>query len=174
MVTFDTDFLTMMFFPTAKHSLSDAAQRINFLISDLNGSGDQIVVPTPALSEVLIKSGAARDKIVQELTKTPKFIVAPFDTLAAIELSLMSDAAFTRSDKKDGATGTWAKVKFDRQIVAISKVMRVSRIYSDDDDIHAIGKREGLRVLRVSDIAMPSTTAPMFDLRPPNAQAGLK
>src|SRR6267154_1432740 len=57
MVAFDTTFLTLMFIPEAKHSIPDARDRVNFLIADLNGRGEQIIVPTPALSEVFVRCG---------------------------------------------------------------------------------------------------------------------
>ncbi len=167
MVAFDTTFLTLMFIPEAKHPIPGAKERVNFLISDLNGRGEQIIVPTPALSEVLVRSGKARNQIVQELTKSPKFLVAPFDVRAALELSLMSDAAFTSRDKKSGATGTWVKVKFDRQIVAIAKVNGASKIYSEDADVRAIGEREDIAVLKVADIKVPDQSS--FSLTSPDS-----
>lgn len=120
MVGFDTTFLTLMFVPHAKHPIADASARVEFLLADLNGRGDQVLIPTPALSEILIKAGKARNAIIQKLTKNPRFLIAPFDLRAALELSIMTDAAITRSDKRDGSSATWAKVKFDRQIVAIA------------------------------------------------------
>ena len=152
---FDTTFLTLMFVPNAPCEVDGAKERVEFLISDIHGRGDKIIVPTPALSEILIKSGKARNQIIQELTKSPHFLVAPFDVRAALELSLMSDAAFRKKDKKGGATGTWVKVKFDRQIVAIAKVFGASRIYSEDQDLRAIAEREGLSALGVADINLP-------------------
>jgi hypothetical protein len=169
MVEFDTTFLIWMFVPGAKHSLPDAKDRVSFLLSELSARGDQIVVPTPVLSEILIKSGKARNAIIHELSKNPRFLLAPFDTRAAIELSLMSDAAIASGDKKHGAVGTWAKVKFDRQIVAIGKVLRVSCIYSDDGDVHTIGTREGLKVQGLGDIVVPSS-AGTFKLTPPGVK----
>lgn len=62
MVEFDTTFLTLMFVPKAKHPVADAKERIDFLLSDLGGRGDQIVVPTPALSEMLIRSGQSKER----------------------------------------------------------------------------------------------------------------
>lgn len=164
MVAFDTTFLTLMFIPEAKHPIPDAKDRVNFLIADLNGRGEQIIVPTPALSEVLVRSGQARNQIIQELTKSPKFLVAPFDVRAALELSPMSDAAFNSKDKKGGATGTWVKVKFDRQIVAIAKVFGASKIYSEDGDVRAIGVREDIPVFSVADINVPDQSS--FNLTP--------
>ncbi len=167
MVEFDTTFLALMFVPTAKHPITDARDRIEFLLADLNGRGDQIVVPTPALSEILIKSGKARNDIIQELTKNAKWIIAPFDLRAALELSLFTDAAMAKGDKRQGLSATWTKVKFDRQIVAIGKVLRVSCIYSDDTGVQAIGRREGLQVLGIADIQLPAKDSGEFKLTSP-------
>jgi hypothetical protein len=155
MVVFDTTFLTLMFIPGALHSLPDAKERVEFLIKDIHGRGEKVLVPTPALAEILIKSGKARNQILQELIKAAKFEIAPFDLRAALELSLLSDAPFTSKDKRSGATGTWVKVKFDRQIVAIAKVSGASKIYSEDLDVRNIAIREKLAALSVADIKVP-------------------
>ena len=57
LVGFDTTFLALMFIPDAKCAVAQAKERVNFLVSDIHGRGDKIVVPTPALSELLVKSG---------------------------------------------------------------------------------------------------------------------
>jgi hypothetical protein len=46
----------------------------------------------------------------------------------------MTRAAVDAGDKRVGSDATWAKVKFDRQIVAIAQVRRATAIYSDDAD----------------------------------------
>jgi hypothetical protein len=155
MIAFDTTFLTLMFVPGAKHEIANARERIEFLISDVNGAGERILIPTPAFSEILIKSGDARNAIINVLTKSSKFLIAAFDTRCALELSLMSDAAFTRSNKRGGAAGTWTKVKFDRQIVTIAKTFGARAIYSDDDAVRATAAREGLASFGVADIKIP-------------------
>src|SRR5947209_12459583 len=100
LVGFDTTFLALMFIPDAKCAVAQAKERVNFLVSDIHGRGDKIVVPTPALSELLVKSGRARNAIIQELSRSSRFVLAPFDVRAALELSLMTAAAFTRKDKR--------------------------------------------------------------------------
>ena len=60
-----------------------------------------------------------------------------------------------RRDKKGGSKGTWAKVKFDRQIIAIAKVREVSVIYSNDDDIRSFARKEGMKVISVWDLPDP-------------------
>jgi hypothetical protein len=47
------------------------------------------------------------------------------------------------------------KIKFDRQIVAISKVAGASKIYSEDEGLRRVAAREGLTALGVADIQIP-------------------
>jgi hypothetical protein len=157
MIAFDTTFLALMIYPGAKHEIENAKERVEFLISDIHSNGEKIIIPTPAFSELLVRSGNARNDIIQTITRSPKFKLAEFDVRSALELSLMSDAAFTSKDKKAGASGTWVKVKFDRQIVAIAKTFGARVIYSEDGDLLAIAKREGLNALSVCDIKIPTS-----------------
>ena len=77
-----------------------------------------------------------------------------FDERAAIELALMSETTQGEKKRKEQA-GTWAKVKFDRQIVAIAKVNRVKAVYSTDGDVLALALREGLRGFACHDLPIP-------------------
>lgn len=154
---FDSTFLTLLFVPSAPCSTDRGRERIDYLIGDIHGRGGQIVVPAPALSELLIGVGHSRSQILNELTKNPKFIIAPFDIRAAIELALMTEriAKHSKGGKKGDSSGTWAKVKFDRQIVAIAKVYNVTTLYTEDGDIRNIAKAEGMTVKAVADLSLP-------------------
>ena len=46
----------------------------------------------------------------------------PFGTRAAVEAAAAHREAMLAGDKREGSSASWAKVKFDRQIVAIAKV----------------------------------------------------
>ena len=66
-----------------------------------------------------------------------------------------------------GATGPWAKVKYDRQIVAIAKVSGATAIYSDDD-VRTLGGRHGIPVLGLADLPLPAGAAQgLLDLGDP-------
>ena len=157
MDAFDSTFLTFLFVPNARCLVDRAKDRIDDLIGRIHGSGNQIVIPTPALSELLIAVGHSRRDILNLLTKTPKFILAPFDMRAALELALMAESIRTKKGKKKGdAGGTWAKVKFDWQIVAIAKVYSVSTIYSDDPDIHKLATSQNIAVKSVANLPLPT------------------
>src|SRR6202035_3597629 len=92
MEAFDSTFLTLLFVPSARCSIDRGRERIDFLISDIHGRGGRIVIPAPVLGELLIGVGHSRSLILHELTKSPKFIIAPFDTRAALELALIAEA----------------------------------------------------------------------------------
>ena len=63
------------------------------------------------------------------------------------------------SDKRGNVQATWAKVKFDRQIVAIAKVNGASVLYSDDGDVRTFGERSGLTVISTSQLPLPKNQA---------------
>jgi hypothetical protein len=130
--------------------------RIDYLIGSLQGSGKRIVIPSPALAELLIGVGHSPSQILHELTHSPKFLIAPFDTKVALELALLAETTRKRSGKKKGDSGgTWAKVKFDWQIVAIAKTQNVKTIYSEDPDIKKLAVLVDITVKSVADLPLP-------------------
>ena len=58
-----------------------------------------------------------------------------------------------------GDKETWAKVKYDRQIVAIANVCRVEKIYSDDPGLESIAGRVNIPVTGVRDLPFPPEDA---------------
>ncbi|MGD9512122.1 MAG: hypothetical protein AB7X49_26655, partial [Geminicoccaceae bacterium] len=97
--------------------------------------------------------------LVEQLTRSAAFKLAPFDTLAAVEVAEMARTAIAAGDKRAGATGTWAKVKYDRQLVGIAKVARADTLYTDDEDLRKFAESQGLKVLRLADLPLPAETA---------------
>lgn len=155
-VLFDTSTLLLALQPDASPPLDPdtnlplehAKQRVDFLIKTLSKNKTKVVIPAPVLAEVLVHAGDAANDYVQILQTSP-FRVAPFDTRAAIECA---DAISRFGLKAKGKENTRAKVKFDRQIVAIAKVEQVETIYSDDGHIETIAKQFGLKVIRTFEL----------------------
>ena len=71
----------------------------------------------------------------------------------------MSREAAASGNKRGGSNATWAKVKFDRQIIAIAKVNGATTIYSDDDDIEVLGKRAKIDVIGLAQLPLPPQKA---------------
>ena len=134
--------------------------RIDHLVNELEKANSKLIIPAPALGEALVRAGAdASQKIVDELTKWSVFQIAPFDTRAAIEVAAMTRGALARGRKKGSSNATWAKVKYDRQIVAIARVAGATTIYSDDADIRALGAEARIPVKGIADLPLPPENA---------------
>ncbi len=141
--------------------IEKAKERIDHLVKELERDKTKIIVPTPVLSEILVRAGAeASGKIIEHLQKFAVFRIEPFDTRAAIEVAAMTrELLDSRQRKRGTSNSTWTKIKFDRQIVAIAKVHNVTTIYSDDDDIRQIASRAKIKVIGLADLPLPPEDA---------------
>ncbi|MEW5788815.1 MAG: PIN domain-containing protein [Pseudomonadota bacterium] len=153
MVVFDASVLIDLFHPRTP---PERKAKLEHLIADLQRKKVKIVIPTPALSEFLARAGKARDTYHARLSTSATFRITPFDSRAALECALLLDAALTGGDKRAQAK-TWAKAKFDWQIVAIAKVANARTIYSEDGDIARIGQLQGLTVIKTDDLPLPDS-----------------
>lgn len=112
------------------------------------------MVSTPALAEALVRTSAPEARrIVDEINRLAVFRIAAFDARAALEVAAMSREAKKRA--KADAAATWAKLKYDRQIVAIAKVNGAAILYSDDHDLRALARSHGLKVVGLADLPLP-------------------
>ena len=180
MVIFDTTTLLLLIAPVGKvrvvasgdRPVLDARERLDYLITRLAKEKTKIVIPAPSLSEALVSAGAASRAIVDRLARSSAFSIEPFGTRAALEAAIMcKESMATGLGKKGGATGDWQKVKVDRQIVAIGKVIGATTIYSNDGDIRALAPAAGLSMVGLEELPLPPpppkpvlAPAPLFDM----------
>src|SRR5262249_10333410 len=118
-LTLDPDRARKPLDPATLMPLTNANARVDFLISRLEDAGETILIPTPVLSEFLVRAGPNRNDYINKFVSSKNFTIAPFDQRAAIELALLNDPDLI-SGKVLSDTVTWAKLKFDRQVVAIA------------------------------------------------------
>ena len=152
-VAFDATVLVDFF---NRKLTSDRRARIDDLVASLEKSRTKVVIPTPALTEVLIRAGKGREEIHHALTRKSTFEIAPFDVKAAMECSLLLEEAWSRAEKR---AITKTKFKFDWQIVAIAATRQVTTIYSDDGDVAKAAARANIRVVRIDEIALPASAS---------------
>ena len=122
-----------------------------------------MLVPTPALSEVLVKAGDAGPQLIEELNSQVVFKIADFDQRAAVE-SAQINLKLKQSRRQSLSSGSKVKTKFDVQIIAIAKVNDADIVYSQDSDLKSLGDIASIKVLRVEDLPTPPPTqTDMFD-----------
>jgi predicted nucleic acid-binding protein len=135
--------------------VTGAKDRVDFLIETLEENSTRLIVPTPVLSEVMVRAtGQQMQEIQETLDRRAVFQVMPFDTRAAIELALMIRKEKS-GRKRVTRAETRASLRFDRQILAIAKVNGARLIYSDDGPLADAAKRYGLEVVRLEDLELP-------------------
>ena len=167
-VVFDATMLLLMLRPgvgapvdpATGRRVERAEERIAELVGELERARTRIVVPTPALSELLVRAGNVAPRLIERLTTSATFKIVPFDTLAAIEVAEMTRLAIEAGDKRASSGEVWAKIKYDRQLVAIAKVARAHTIYTDDDNLRNFARAQGLAVVRLADLPLPPERAP--------------
>lgn len=165
MVVFDATFAMLLINPDADvpqdpetgAAVTNGKARIEHLISELAKSGESILIPTPALSEVLVGARGNVADLVAELSSGYRLRAAPFDELAAIETALMTEPTFTGTGQLNNETK--AKVKYDLQIIGIAKINQADAIYSDDGRLKAKAETEGIPVIGLPELDLPPADA---------------
>lgn len=155
-VVFDTSVLVFLFEkdasgphdPVTGEPLALCYERVNHLVKELRDAKAKVIIPAPALAELLLKAGEAMQEWLQIIDKAPHITVAPFDMMAALEHAVRMG----ERGKLSGAEKRQAK--FDEQIIAIAAVNRAEIIYSSDGDIKR-GAGQGIRVVDLRELELP-------------------
>ena len=178
MTALDTTALSVLFIPGAKlyragtgTPIKYGKERLEALIERIAKERDTILIPTPVLSELLVCISHDRiPDLLTQLNASIWFRIEAFDSAAAVELAIRTASAIAAGDKRERALAEtpWAKIKFDRQIVAIAIVNGATEIISDDPHVKAVGERWGIKVTSVEDLPIPK------DLIPPPLLAPLE
>jgi len=134
--------------------MADCKARVDHLVATLAKRQDKLVIPTPALAEILAKGGTAGPEWLRLLRQSRHIRLGGFDELAAVECAAMAAKRLASGAR---ATPRW-KPKFDEQIVAIATVENAAVIYSDDSDIAKL-VREGVQVIGIADLPLPPFAA---------------
>ncbi len=174
MVGIDETTLSLMLHPAARPPLDPKTgklvdrveDRIEKLLEDLDADNERIILPTPALCEFLVLAGKDGPAYLDKIREMKTILIRPFDEMAAIELAAIEYEARGKGDKRGGSTSQWAKVKFDRQIVATAKVNGATKLFSDDDDVIKFGAKAGIEVISTWDLPLPLAKQQSLPLDP--------
>jgi predicted nucleic acid-binding protein len=116
---------------------------ISKLIQELSSENAKVIIPTPALAQVLTHAPMKAEAWMRTLNTYSCFQVRPFDDKASFELAQLLG---------ESASGLRDILRFDRQIVAIAKVYGVSVLYADDEQVAQFAEECGIRAKRLKDL----------------------
>jgi len=118
-------------------------EAISNLIRTLSAQNAKVIVPTPALAQVLTHSPNRAQDWMQALNAYSCFQVRPFDDKTSFELAQVLE---------ENAAGLRDILRFDRQIVAIAKVYGASILYADDEQVINFAEKCGIPAKRLKDL----------------------
>lgn len=174
MVAFDNTILSILLFPDAVVNegpdgapVERAQDRVNALLQKIQDAGEQVLIPAPALAEVLATPDCDIDEVLSTLRAAAFIRIGDFDKRAAVELALRLRAAMAAGDLREGVATTKTRMKFDRQIIAIALTNGARILYSDDEGVKRFGERSGLQVVRTSELPPPTIQQNLFEAEPP-------
>ena len=147
--------------PATGKPVEHARERVEYFIASLTAS-DTMIIPTPVLAEALVRAEDGGPGLLEALGGMARVKVRPFGELAAIETAVMTREAIQAGDKRGGSEAAWQKVKVDRQVVAVARVERATRIYADDHNLVAFAKRLGMDAFSTWDLQVPPVVDNLF------------
>ena len=131
MVAFDNTILSVLLFPDAELQegpdatpVERARERVNALVQEIADGGEQVLVPSPALAEVLATPDCDMEEVLSTLRVSAFIRIGDFDQRAAVELAIRLRNAAAAGDIREGSKTTKTKMKFDRQIVCQGRSKR--------------------------------------------------
>lgn len=137
---------------TGKH-VTHCQQRIEGLLEDLDESDVQLVVPTPVLSELLIRAGDRQIEVLAALSNKKPVQMLPFDQAAAVENAQLRRTSLSKKARSESKK----EVSFDLQILAIARVARAKMILSDDVNLRKRARQAGMEVHGIADLGLPES-----------------
>lgn len=149
-------------------------ERTRHFLRDCEKNNIRILLPAPVIAEFLVCSTDCTEELRKLLTLSSTLTAVPFDQRAAYEhAEITREAIASKNGKTMGIPESWQKIKFDRQIVAISKALGAQEIYCADKKLAKHAELCGLSVKSFSDMDLPpEVLAPQFDFTEEGPDAG--
>jgi predicted nucleic acid-binding protein len=140
---------------------SDALQigRLELLLENVGKAKGVIVLPTPAIAELLVLTDDATANWLGVLQKKSAIKIAPFDLKAAVECAMIHRLAMAKGNKRQGVKKgeAYQKIKVDRQIAAIAKLHQSDLLVTDDANLAIVAQSIGLRTSRLEELEAPAS-----------------
>ncbi|MGQ0430502.1 MAG: type II toxin-antitoxin system VapC family toxin [Gammaproteobacteria bacterium] len=176
-VLVDTSVLIYLAYPNASAPLdpkthkpvTHCAERIEGLIEQLDKSDTELVIPTPVLSELLIRAHNRQAEILAAVSQGKSVQLAPFDEMAAVENAALRRRGLSTAARSD----TKKEVSFDLQILAIARVTGCEVVLTDDEDLRKRCETAGIKVWGIADLVLPDASRQIaMTLETPSEEPG--
>ena len=116
--------------PATGQPVRNCKERLDHLPFTLQKENAKIIIPTPALGEVLVKAQQAAPELLRDLTSSKHFRVVSFDAMAAVEYAAMHAARLgspPRTGRKSSSTSRSLPLPEWRMQQSSIRMMETSR-----------------------------------------------
>lgn len=137
--------------------------RLENLLDSVGKAGGRVVLPTPAISELLVRAEAGGAAWLSALQRRSSVLIAPFDVRAAAECAMIHRSAIQKAGKRYGTKPgeAYQKIKVDRQIAAIALVHGADLVVTADENLMTVCAHVGISSKRVEELELPTSAAQM-------------
>ena len=153
-VAFDNTMLSILLNPDDDTDLELAKERAESVVFAMEKARRKILLPAPALAELLTAIGPGAQQYVNIVGRSRLFEVASFDQRCAMELALLNRDTFKFGDQKDGLA-PYQKIKVDRQIIAVCRVHGATELYTDDGGLAKRARLVGITPIALAEVPIP-------------------
>lgn len=163
-VGFDNTMLSILLNPDGKipddpntgAPVIEAKARAEAVVHVVQKQRRRIILPAPALAELLTAIGPDAQQYVNVVSRSRVFEVGNFDARCAAELALLNRDTFKAHDDREKLE-PYQKRKVDRQIIAICKAYGVTELYTDDRGLSSRARMCGITPISICEIAIPDS-----------------
>lgn len=155
MIVVDANFLVLLFDPEALPQVERGADRVHHLIATLTKARETIMIPAPAITELVTSRVDRVDEIVAAVRGYSAFEVQPFDEVIAIETGILIQRWLDTIPQQDRPDGWRVPMKYDAQIAATAVMRNARAICTDDRNYGVWLKGTGISVLKLAKLDLP-------------------
>jgi predicted nucleic acid-binding protein len=155
MIVVDTNFLVLLIDPDSTQNVNRRADRVRHFIDTLAASKEEVMIPAPALAELVAGRVERVEEIVEAVRKLKIFSVQAFDPVIAIETGERIAAVREKTPENERLPGWKVVMKYDAMIAATAIVRGARALYTLDKGFEKYLEGTAVKIYLLDDLPLP-------------------
>lgn len=161
MIVVDANFLVLLLDPNAMPHIDQGHARVTEFI---RACSKEIIIPSPAISEVIAGRLDRVSEIMGIFRKQRIFHIQPFDEVISIETGHIIRRMFDNTPTESRPQGWRIMMKYDAMIAATAIVRGASEIITGDGDFRPLLDGSSVKITKPGDLPLPPRQGGLFDV----------
>lgn len=155
MIVVDTNFLVLMIDPASTQNQNQRAERVRYFIRETSKSSEVIVIPAPALTELVAGRARRVEEIVETIRGFRVMEIQAFDTVIAIETGERIAGVQARIPEDQRLPGWKVAMKYDAMVASTALVRGARAIVTTDEGFGKYLEGTPVSILHIDDLPLP-------------------